>query len=84
MANALGATDREAMDGILRQLVRASVSGGSPDEVNLSFMISMMKSIRPRDSVEMMENRTAQAADPNDPMANTASARFGQNLVSAN
>jgi hypothetical protein len=54
MANALGVADREAMDGILRQLVRASVSGGSPDEVNLSFMISMVKSIRPRDSVEAM------------------------------
>ena len=54
MANALGVADREAMDGILRQLVRASVSGGSPDEVNLFFMISMLKSIRPRDSVEAM------------------------------
>jgi hypothetical protein len=54
MANALGVADREAMDGILRQLVGASVNGGSPDEVNLSFMISMVKSIRPRDSVEAM------------------------------
>jgi len=54
MANALGVADREAMDGILRQLVRASASGGSADEVNLSFMISMVKSIRPRDSVEAM------------------------------
>ena len=54
MANALGVTDRDAMDGILRQLVRASVSGERPDEVNLSFMISMVKSIRPRDSVEAM------------------------------
>ena len=54
MANALGVADREAMDGILRQLVRASANGGSPDEVNLSFMISMVKSIRPRDSVEAM------------------------------
>ena len=54
MASALGTTDREAMDGILRQLIRASASGGSPDEVNLSFMISMVKSIRPRDSVEAM------------------------------
>jgi hypothetical protein len=54
MASALGVTDREAMDGILRQLVRASVSGGRPDEVNLSFMISMVRSIRPRDSVEAM------------------------------
>ena len=54
MANALGVADREAMHGILRQLVKASVSGGSPDEVNLSFMISMVKSIKPRDSVEAM------------------------------
>jgi hypothetical protein len=54
MANALGVTDREAMDGILRQLVRASVSGGSADEVNLSFMIAMVQSLKPRDSVEAM------------------------------
>jgi hypothetical protein len=54
MANALGVADREAMDGIIRQLVKASASGGSPDEVNLSFMISMVTSIKPRDSVEAM------------------------------
>ena len=54
MADALGVADREAMHGILRQLVKASVSGESSDEVNLSFMISMVKSIRPRDSVEAM------------------------------
>jgi hypothetical protein len=54
MANALGVADRDAMDGILRQLVRASASGGRADEVNLSFMISVVKSIRPRDSVEAM------------------------------
>jgi hypothetical protein len=54
MAKALGVADRDAMDGILRQLVRASVSGGSADEVNLSFMIAMVKSLRPRDSVEAM------------------------------
>lgn len=54
MANALGAADREAMDGILRQFVKASVSGGRPDEANLCFMISMVKSIRPRDSIEAM------------------------------
>ena len=54
MMNALGVADREAMDGILRQLIRASASGGGPDEVNLSFMISMVKSLKPRDSVEAM------------------------------
>jgi hypothetical protein len=54
MANALGLSDRDAMDGILRQLVRASVTGNSHDETNLSFMIAMAKSLRPRDSVEAM------------------------------
>src|SRR4029453_5260945 len=42
------------MHGIVRQLVKASVSGESPDEVNLSFMISMVKSIKPRESIEAM------------------------------
>src|ERR1700730_15059144 len=66
MTNALGVADRDAMHGILRQLekdamhgilrqlVKASVNGERPDEVNLSFMISMVKSIKPRDSVEAM------------------------------
>ena len=42
------------MHGILRQLVKASVQDERPDEVSLSFMISMVKSIKPRDSVEAM------------------------------
>jgi hypothetical protein len=54
MADALGVADRDAMDGILRQLVRASVSGQKVDAVNLAFMISMIKSIKPRDAVEAM------------------------------
>ena len=54
MADALGVTDSGAMRGIIRQLVKASVSAEGPDEVTLSFMISMVKSIRPRDSVEAM------------------------------
>ena len=54
MANALGVADRDAMHGIVRQLVKASVSGESPDEVNLAFMLSMVKSIKPRDAVEAM------------------------------
>jgi hypothetical protein len=54
MADALGVADRDAMDGILRQLVKASVIGQKPDAVNLAFMIAMIKSIRPRDAVEAM------------------------------
>jgi hypothetical protein len=54
LADALGVADRDAMHGILRQLVKASVSGESPDEVNLAFMISMVQSIKLRDSIEAM------------------------------
>ena len=54
MADALGVTDCDAMHGILRQLVKASANGERPDAVNLAFMISMIKSIKPRDSVEAM------------------------------
>jgi len=54
MAETLGVADRDAMHGILRQLVKASVKGVRPDAVNLAFMISMVKSIKPRDAVEAM------------------------------
>jgi hypothetical protein len=54
MADALGVADRDAMHGILRQLVKASVNGQKPDAVNLAFMIAMVKSIKPRDAVEAM------------------------------
>jgi hypothetical protein len=54
MSDALGVSDRDAMHGILRQLVTASVSGEKPDPVNLAFMISMVESIKPRDAVEAM------------------------------
>ncbi len=54
MADALGVADREAMKGILGQLVRASMTHHKPNAVNLSFMVSMIQSIRPRDAVEAM------------------------------
>lgn len=54
MAEALGVADRDAMDGILRQLVRASAGGGTPDEITLGFMLSMVKGIAPRDAIEAM------------------------------
>ena len=54
MGEALGAVDRDALHGILKQLMKASVILKKPDENNLAFMISMMKSIAPRDSIEAM------------------------------
>jgi len=54
MADAFGVADSDAMYGLLRQLVRASTTGETPDPVNLAFMMSMMQSIKPRDPVEAM------------------------------
>ena len=54
LADALGAVDRDALHGILKQLVKASVIAQKPDEANLAFMISMIRSIAPRDSIEAM------------------------------
>ncbi|MBR0955870.1 hypothetical protein [Bradyrhizobium japonicum] len=54
LAEALGAVDRDAMHGMLRQLVKASVIGQKPDEANLAFMISTIRSIAPKDSIEAM------------------------------
>ncbi|MBR0774769.1 hypothetical protein JQ625_08000 [Bradyrhizobium diazoefficiens] len=54
LADALGAVDRDALEGLLKQLVKASVIGQKPDEANLAFMISMIRSIAPRDSIEAM------------------------------
>ena len=54
MADALGVGDRDAMHGILRQLVKASVNGRKPDPVNLAFMLAMVEGTRPRDAIEAM------------------------------
>jgi hypothetical protein len=54
MAHALGVADRDAMHGIMRQLVKASMNRQKPNAVTLSFMISMIQSIKPRDAVEAM------------------------------
>ena len=54
MSDALGAPDRDAMYGLLRQLIKASVHGRKRDPHCLAFMLSMVESIKPRDSIEAM------------------------------
>ncbi|QOZ54440.1 hypothetical protein [Bradyrhizobium sp. CCBAU 53338] len=54
LAEALGAADRDALHGLLSQLVKASAVARKPDQSNLSFMVSMLKSIAPKDSLEAM------------------------------
>lgn len=54
MAETFGVADSDAMYGILKQLVKASVNGNKLDHADLAFMISMMQAIKPRDSIEAM------------------------------
>lgn len=54
LAEALGAVDSEALHGLLSQLVKASAVARRPDQGNLSFMVSMLKSVAPKDSLETM------------------------------
>ena len=54
MANALGVGCRDAMYGILQQLVKASANRGKADPANLAFMLTIVESIKPRDSIEAM------------------------------
>ena len=54
MAETFGVADRDAMYGILQQLVRASANGPKTDPVTLALAISMVESIRPRDAIEAM------------------------------
>lgn len=54
LAEALGVVDREALHGLLSQLVKASAVARRPDQGNLSFMVSMLKSVVPKDSLEAM------------------------------
>ena len=54
LAGALGAADRDALHGLLSQLVKASAVARRPDQGNLAFMVSTLKSIAPKDSLESM------------------------------
>jgi hypothetical protein len=54
LAEALGAADSDALHGLLSQLMKASAVGRRPDQGNFSFMVSTLKSIAPRDSLEAM------------------------------
>lgn len=54
LAEALGAVDLDALHGMLSQLVKASAVARRPDQGNLSFMVSTLKNIAPKDSLEAM------------------------------
>ena len=51
---ALGTTDQSFLDGFLGQLINVGSQGGEVDERALNFMLSVVKSVDPRDEVEAM------------------------------
>ena len=74
LMEALAAIDPDFVTGLVSQLARAG--GGEVDEQRLNFMLSVVKSIKPRDQVEAM--LAAQMA-----AVHTATMRFSRNLAEA-
>ena len=54
LADALGAADLDFSDGLISQLANAGAKGQKVDVQALNFMLSVVKSIKPKDQVELM------------------------------
>ena len=54
LMGALGTTDTDFVDGLLRQLLNAGTQGRMVDERGLNFMLSVVKGIERQDQVEAM------------------------------
>jgi hypothetical protein len=54
LLGSLATTDFDFADGIINQLLQASMEDGSIDERKANFMLSIIKGIAPRDPVETM------------------------------
>jgi hypothetical protein len=54
LAQAFGTTEPDFVIGLLNQLANASSRGGEANESGLNFMLSVVKSIAPKDEVEAM------------------------------
>ncbi len=54
LMEALGTADRDFLNGLIYQLGDASGIGRQLDEQGLNFMLSVVKSIQPRDQLEAM------------------------------
>ena len=54
LADALGAADLDFSDGLISQLANAGAKGQKVDVQALNFMLSVVKSIKPRDHIESM------------------------------
>ena len=54
LMKALGTTDDDFFEGLVKQLVNAGSQGSTPDESGTNFILSVVKEIEPRDQIEAM------------------------------
>ncbi len=54
LMKALGTTDDDFLQGLVKQLVNAGSEGPGPDESGSNFMLAVVKGIEPRDQIEAM------------------------------
>jgi hypothetical protein len=54
LLKAIGSTDNDFLNGLIKQLVNVGSPGSSPDEDGTNFMLAVVKGIEPRDQVEAM------------------------------
>ena len=54
LMDALGTSDTDFLNGLLRQLVNAGSPGQEADEEGLNFMLAVVKGVEPKDQVEAM------------------------------
>jgi hypothetical protein len=54
LQGALGSSDGDFLNALLKQLANASAKGGGVHEEDFNFMVSVVKGIEPRDQIETM------------------------------
>jgi hypothetical protein len=54
LMEALGTTDPDFVNGLLKQLVNAGTDGREIDEAEVNFMLSVVKGIEPKDQIEAL------------------------------
>ncbi len=54
LLKAIGSTDNDFLNGLIKQLVNVGSPGSSPDEDGTNFMLAVVKGVEPRDQIEAM------------------------------
>ena len=54
LAEALGTTDLDFVEGLVRQIADAAAPDRQFDEAKLNFVLSLVKGVQPRDQLEAM------------------------------